>query len=80
MDNFNEIDQNDKQQKNIIDKIDDDHHKFFKKIEVCFSSNNGRNRGNSSDYVDEDERRMKQKMYSEKNNFLNEGLRASLSD
>lgn len=44
---------------------EDDNHKFFKKIQQCFSSNPNRNRKNSEDLVDVNEREEKQKSYSE---------------
>lgn len=56
----------------------EDHNKFFKRMQECFSSNTGINK--TSDDVNSNERSMKKKCFSTYQEGVNENLRASLSD
>jgi hypothetical protein len=60
---------------------EDDHHKFFKKMQECFSSTKGPDgRRGSSDMIEIEERDNKSKAYAENNNDVKTELRNSLCD
>lgn len=62
-----------------IEEDEEDHQKFFKKMQECFSSNLNR-RMKGTDHVDNNERDMKTLAYTAHAGDINDDLRASLSD
>ena len=73
--------QNDKDKDEAKDGDEEDHQKFFKKMQQCFSSNKAIGGKNKSgiDYIDENERESKASAMSMQSE-VNGNLRASLSD